>query len=260
MPTKGIDVSKHQGVIDWKKVKGSCNVDFAIIRAGYGKSISQKDPQFEANYRGCKENGIPVGAYWYSYAKTVDEAKQEAAVFLETLKGKQFELPVYYDIEEQATFSTGINNTSAIASAFCKALENSGYFAGIYAAKSHLENYFTDSVKRRYTVWVAHVNVAQTNYTGKYDVWQYSWKGSIPGISGDVDCDYCYRDFPAEIKAAGLNGFEKPQKPKTDEAKRILYIPGMTAADVQVYLAWCAEKGAGNYKDTAQEFERFLNE
>lgn len=207
--SKGIDVSKHNGNIDWNAVKQSGQVDFAILRAGYGKSISQKDIQFERNYAGAKAQGIPVGAYWYSYAKTVAEAKQEATVFLECLKGKQFELPVYYDIEEDAAFRTGINNVSAIADAFCEELEKAGYYVGIYAAKSHLENFFTNSVKNRYTVWVAHVNVTKTNYTGIYTVWQYSWKGKIPGIKGDVDLDHCYRDFPEEIKAAGLNGYQK---------------------------------------------------
>jgi GH25 family lysozyme M1 (1,4-beta-N-acetylmuramidase) len=206
----GIDVSKHNGVINWNAVKQSGEVDFAILRAGYGKSISQKDAKFEQNYAGAKAAGIPVGAYWYCYAKTPAEAKQEALVCIECLKGKQFELPVYYDIEEDATFRTGINNVSAIADTFCEELEKAGYYVGIYAAKSHLENYFTNSVKNRYTVWVAHVNVTKTNYTGIYTVWQYSWKGKIPGIKGDVDLDYCYRDFPEEIKAAGLNGYRKP--------------------------------------------------
>ena len=99
---KGIDVSKHQGVINWEKVKASGQVDFAILRAGFGKESSQIDVQFERNYSECKRLGIPVGAYWYSYAKTTTEAEQEAAVCLSALAGKQFEYPIAFDIEEQA--------------------------------------------------------------------------------------------------------------------------------------------------------------
>ena len=87
---KGIDVSKHDGVIDWKKAKDSGLVDFAVIRAGYGRLIEQKDKKFESNYQGCKENNIPCGAYWYSYAHSVAEIQTEARVFLEVIKGKQF--------------------------------------------------------------------------------------------------------------------------------------------------------------------------
>ena len=96
----GIDVSRHKGVIDWKLVKNSNAVDFAIIRAGYGKSASQKDTMFERNYAGCIENNIPVGAYWYSYAASVEDAKKEAEVCISVLNGRKFEYPVYFDVEE----------------------------------------------------------------------------------------------------------------------------------------------------------------
>ena len=103
MIKNGIDISEHQGVIDWQNV----NAEFAIIRAGYGREISQKDKQFEANYNGCKSRNIPCGAYWYSYAVTPDEARKEAAVCLEVLKGKQFEYPIYFDIEEDRQLRLG---------------------------------------------------------------------------------------------------------------------------------------------------------
>ena len=92
----GIDVSKHQGMIDWSKVK----TDFAILRAGFGRYTSQKDPQFERNYAGAKAAGIPVGVYWYSYAKSAEEAREEAKACLQVLQGKQFEFPIYFDIED----------------------------------------------------------------------------------------------------------------------------------------------------------------
>ena len=94
----GIDVSKHNGTIDWAKVKASNRVNFAILRAGFGKVASQKDTKFEQNYQGCVDNNIPVGVYWYSYAKTVDDAIQEAKVCLQVLGGRKLQFPVYFDL------------------------------------------------------------------------------------------------------------------------------------------------------------------
>lgn len=209
---KGIDVSKHNGVIDWKKAKAD-GIDFAIIRAGYGKLASQKDVQFERNYAGCKENNIPCGVYWYSYAHSVAEARQEANVFLQVIKGKQFEYPVYLDLEESSQFALGRARCSEIAKTFLEIIENAGYFTGIYSSKSGLENYITPEIRNRYTVWVAHVGVAKTNYAMAYGIWQYSWTGRVNGITGNggkVDMNYCYQDFPKIIKASGLNGFRIP--------------------------------------------------
>ena len=100
---KGIDVSVHNGKIDWQKVRAA-GIDFAILRAGYGRLASQRDNRFKENYAGAKAAGIPVGAYWYSYAMSEDEARLEADVFLSVIKGKQFEFPVYYDVEEKKQF------------------------------------------------------------------------------------------------------------------------------------------------------------
>ena len=202
---KGIDVSKHQGVIDWDKVKASGQVDFAILRAGFGKESNQIDVQFARNYSECKRLGIPVGAYWYSYAKTAAEAEQEAAVCLSVLDGKQFEYPIAFDIEEKES----LQNADALCQAFCSALESAGYYAAIYTFKSALESCIGDNVKKRYDVFLSHVDVSKSSYAGNYGLWQYSWKGSVSGIVGDVDLDYAYRDYPAIIKNAGLNGFAK---------------------------------------------------
>lgn len=208
--TRGIDVSKHNGVIDWAKVKK--NVDFAVIRAGYGRLIEQKDKQFENNYAGAKAQGIPVGCYWYSYAHSVAEAQTEARVFLQAIKGKSFEFPVYLDFEEESQFRLGKETCSAMAKAFLEIVESAGYFVGIYSSKSGLESYIDADIRKKYSVWVAHVNVSKTSYAMPFDVWQYSWKDRISGISGDVDCNYAYKDFPTIIKNIGLNGFPKPEK------------------------------------------------
>ena len=206
---KGIDVSYAQGMIDWEKVKASWLVDFSILRAGYGRETTQVDTQFERNYAACKRLGIPVGAYWYSYATTAAEAEQEANVCLQTIQGKQFEYPVAFDIEEARC----LPQADALSTAFCTALENAGYYTAIYTFKSALESNFSAAVKNRYDIFLSHIGVQQTDYAGDYGLWQYSWTGCIPGISGDVDLDYAYKDYPTMIQKAGLNGFTKTTQP-----------------------------------------------
>lgn len=209
---KGIDVSSHQGAIDWNKVNAA-GIQFAILRAGYGKVISQKDSCFESNYSGAKAAGIPVGAYWYSYAMTPEEARKEADVFLEVIKGKQFDYPVFYDVEEQNQFNLGKEKVSAIIRAFLEECESAGYWVGLYMSASPLSSYVADTIKQRYCIWVANYGVSQPSYSGTYGLWQYSCTGRVDGINGDVDLDYCYVDYPAKIKEKGLNGYgEQPDK------------------------------------------------
>lgn len=216
---KGIDVSVHNGNIDWNKVKAD-GIDFAMLRAGYGKLVSQKDEQFENNYAGAKAAGIPVGAYWYSYAMDKDEAQQEADVFLSVIKGKQFEFPVYFDLEEKKQFDLGKDKVSAIMRAFLERVEAAGYFVGLYGSASSLTTHTADDIKSRYTIWLAHW-ADQTNYSGAYGIWQHSEKGSVKGISGNVDLDFGYKDFPSIIKAKGLNGYGtvKPAPAPLDDKK-----------------------------------------
>lgn len=216
---KGIDVSRHNGAIDWKSVKASGKCEFAILRAGYGKSISQKDPKFEWNYAGAKAQGIPVGAYWYSYALTPAEAEAEARVFLQAIAGKQFEFPVYFDIEEKSTLNTGSKNVSAIVKAFCNTMEKAGYWCGVYASRSHVQTYFDSEIKNRYSMWIAEWG-SKLNYSGgEVGMWQYSDKGKVAGIGCAVDMDTCYVDYPTAIKAAGKNGYPKPAEQAADAAE-----------------------------------------
>lgn len=200
---RGIDVSEHQGVIDWDKVKVSGMVDFVILRAGYGKETSQVDRQFERNYSECKRLGIPCGAYWYTYAVTADEAKQEATVCLKTIANKQFEYPVAFDIEEQAS----LVNASELCETFCSELEKNGYYTAVYSFKNAFENNIGSEIKNKYDIFLSHVNVEKSDYTDSYGLWQYSWAGRIDGITSDIDLDYAYKDYPEIIKSAGLNGF-----------------------------------------------------
>lgn len=204
MIRNGIDVSEWQGAINWERVK----TDFAILRAGYGRLASQTDRRFEANYRGCSEADIPVGAYWYSYAMSVEEAVQEANAFLEVVKGKRFEYPMYYDVEEAGILSLGRTRISAIIRSFIDTLENAGYFAGLYMSADNLTAYTEEYIRERYAIWVAEYGVSNPDYSGTYGMWQKSSTGSVGGINGNVDLDEAYEDYPSIIRAAGLNGLK----------------------------------------------------
>ena len=213
---KGIDVSYCQGKVDWNKVKASGFADFALIRAGFGREYNQVDDWFERNYSECKRIGIPCGAYWFSYATSVAEAEREAQVFLDTIKGKSFEYPIYMDLECTEQFNLGKAACSAMVDAFLTKLEKAGYFAGLYCSTNFLDNYISDSIKNRYAIWVAQYSKTCT-YQNPYGIWQYNvagnkdndiiGQGSISGISGECDMDYAYIDYPKIIKNACLNGF-----------------------------------------------------
>ena len=206
---KGIDVSKHQGKIDWQKAKDA-GVQFAMIRAGYGRYAKQKDKCFEFNYAGAKAAGIPVGAYHYSYAKTVEQAKAEAKTFLAWIKGKTFEYPVGFDIEENDQAELGKQAVSDIIRAFCEAVEAAGYYVVVYANKSWFNNYIDDDCKAKYDTWLAEWrDDGKPTYRGNVGIWQYTSDGSVSGINGRVDMNYAYKDYPAIMKANGLNGLKK---------------------------------------------------
>ena len=213
MVTHGIDVSKHQGKIDWQAVRETGNVNFAILRAGFGRYANQKDPQFERNYAGAKAAGIPVGAYWYSYAQTTEEAREEAKACLQVLHGKQFEFPIYFDIENSTQVHLSKFTLTAICEVFCNTLEKAGYCAGVYASTSWFLNRLDHArLSGRYTIWLA-------DYRGRYNttlarnMHQYTSKGRVHGIRGNVDLNVCTADFPIIIKNAGLNGYSKTAAP-----------------------------------------------
>lgn len=220
MQKNGIDVSKYQGQINWQMVK-KAGVEFAMLRAGMGKDTSGQDEYFENNYTGCKEAGIPCGAYWYSYAMSAEEAKQEASACLAVLNGKQLEFPVFYDMEEEKQLALGEKACSEIAAAFLETVEAAGYFTGLYGSESHLESNISEAIRERYTIWVAQYGVSQTTYSGAYGLWQKSDKGSIPGISGNVDLDECCYEYTKAIMAKGLNNFGNSTPPEESSGKSV---------------------------------------
>ena len=190
----GIDVSKWNGGIDFNKVK-SVGIKFVIIRAGFG--VNGIDRLFKANYTAAKEAGLKIGVYWYSYAKTKAELQNEIFAFLNVIKGMQFEMPVYWDIEEEWV----INNINYVIPTVCTALENAGYFAGYYTSAS-VNAFVSNENKKRFTSWIAHWCKKAGTYKPMH---QYSSTGEISGINGDVDLDFCSVDFPAIITEKKLN-------------------------------------------------------
>lgn len=206
-----IDVSYCQGRINWDQV----NVDAVIIRAGFGRLATQKDTYFERNYSECKRRKIPCGVYWYSYALNEEQARLEADACLEVLKGKQFEFPIYYDVEEKAQFDLGRAAVSRIIRAFLERVEKAGYWVGLYGSYSSLTSFTEEDIRERYSIWLAHWGVSKSPYKGEYGLWQ-TGIGQRAGIRGDVDIDTGFVDYPTLIKTAGLNGFSKGQEVETE--------------------------------------------
>ena len=188
-----IDVSEHQGKIDWEKVKPQ--IDGAILRCGYGSDYTnQDDEQFKRNADECTRLGIPFGVYLYSYADSIEKAKSEAAHVLRLIKGYKLSYPVYLDLEESGT-SEGAGERVIV---FGDIIEKAGYWCGIYANLYWWEMILKKGLER-FTKWVAQYNVACEYDGANLDIWQYSSKGRIDGIGGNVDMNECYRDLPGEI-------------------------------------------------------------
>ena len=188
---RGIDVSNHQGTVDWNKVKAA-GIDFAILKVGpvYGKP----DDSFERNAAECERLGIPYGVYYYSYARSVEDANKEADRTLAWLGGHHPSLPVYYDLEDSYILQDpdfSKDKLTQIAQAFCNRMEAVGFKSGIYANLNWLNNYLNSPSLSGYDHWVAQYNW-RCDYAGSYSFWQYSSSGNVPGVNGRCDMNYCF--------------------------------------------------------------------
>ncbi len=192
----GIDVSKWNGTIDWNAVKNS-GVTFAIIRCGYrGSSTGAliEDPTFKTNIAGAKKAGIKVGVYFFTQAVNEVEAVEEASMVLGLISGQGLNYPVFMDVEAASggrANGLDINTRTAVIKAFCQTLQNSGVKAGVYANKTWLSEKMNVGALSSYKIWLAQYAAAPT-YTGGYQMWQYSSKGAVSGIKGNVDMDISY--------------------------------------------------------------------
>ncbi|MBO4338669.1 MAG: glycoside hydrolase family 25 protein [Clostridia bacterium] len=231
---KGIDVSTFQGDIDWEKVKKG-GTEFAIIRGGYGRY--EKDEKFEKNYKNAKNAGVSVGVYHYSYANTVEKARQEAQFCLSYLKGKKLEYPVAFDIEDKSLLPLSKKLLTDITYAFCDEIEKHGYYVCIYSYKAFLNDKLDMKKLSKFDVWVAQWNDVCT-YNGNYGMWQYSDNGRISGISGRTDLDKAYRDYPKIMRENGLNGYKKSNKSEYEKGDEI------TLKNTPVYVSSTAKSPA----------------
>ena len=194
---QGIDVSEHQGRIDWNAVKAS-GIDFAILRVGFGAPSwgGRVDYQFNRNISECERLGIPYGVYIYSYAFDNQQAADEASMVINCLSGHNPRLPVYYDLEDNSIIANGRQTGIALrAQVFCNRISAAGYEPGIYANLNWFNNILIDSVFKSssWDHWIAQYN-SQCDYTGNYSFWQYKSNGKVPGINGNVDMNYAYVD------------------------------------------------------------------
>lgn len=210
---KGIDVSTFQGKVDWEKAKNE--IDFAIIRLGFGNNTL--DNTAKRNIEEFNRLGIPYGVYWFSYAYTVDIAKTEAQSTIKYLKelGANPSYPVYFDWEYASRdyakkFGVNVSNDllCKMAVAFCEEIKAAGYYPGIYTNPDFVQHHYGKDIFKTYDLWLAHW-ATKPGYDA--NVWQYTDKGKVPGINGNVDMDYCYVDYPAII-----NGTQKPEEETTD--------------------------------------------
>ncbi len=191
---KGIDVSHHQGVIDWSKVANT-DVDFAIIRCGYGDNItSQDDRYWTQNVAGCETYGIPFGVYIYSYATTIEQAQSEAEHVLRLVNGHTLNFPIYFDMEETAQANLSDALRRDIANTFLKAIDAAGYECGIYANLNWWNNYIHSDISNNllWYKWVAQYNNSACTYGGIYQMWQCTSDGTVDGINGRVDLNFWF--------------------------------------------------------------------
>ena len=194
---QGIDVSEHQGRIDWDAVKAS-GIDFAILRVGFGAPSfrGRVDYQFNRNISECERLGIPYGVYIYSYAFDNQQAADEASMVISCLAGHNPRLPVYYDLEDNSIIADGRQaGLASRAQVFCNTISAAGFKPGIYANLNWFKNILTDSVFKSgsWDHWIAQYN-SQCDYTGNYSFWQYKSNGKVPGINDNVDMNYAYVD------------------------------------------------------------------
>lgn len=211
-----VDVSYCQTEIDYTEIKAQ-GVDYVIIRDGYGKEASQKDSMFESHYKYARSAGLKIGAYHYSYATTIAEAVLEANICLQFIAGKQFDLPIFIDIEEPRIAAQTRQTVTDIVNAFGNVLQANGYEWGLYTSTSWLNNHLYPDKLQTDNLWVASWKSSTTKPYSTTAIWQYGGgdqnfidnDGTLVGVRGYIDKDIVYKDY-GYIKKRGLNGYGKP--------------------------------------------------
>ena len=231
---KVVDTSKfQQGKVDHKKLKAE-GYKGIIIRANDPDTYMGKDPFFESDYKSAKEAGLYVGAYWFTMATTIDYAMKEAEKFAEYTEGKQFDLPLYIDLENSPTLAKGMSFCTELIDKVCTYLQyEKKKFIGVYCSSGIYPYKVEKRVRDKFCCWIADYR-GYVGYQDSYGIWQtgYTRTAAYCGGKADIDADICYVDYPTAIKNRGLNGFPKPQpKPeliyKTTKDTPIVSIKGV---------------------------------
>lgn len=248
-----IDVSKWQGAVNWADVK-KAGISHAMLRAGYGNSVKQIDPQFKRNAAQCITLGIDWGVYWYSYATSAEQARQEARCCLEVIKGLKPTMPVAYDIEyEPGILALSNAQRTAMVKAFLEEVEAAGYYGILYASTDFIRNRLNWRELTQYDVWAAQYG-SRCTCPLPFGIWQYSSSNplGIPGYGKSLDCNHVYKDYPAIIQSAGLNGFTAPDPnpaPDLSTMRQILTIGPVTMGDALQIQALCESLGITGEND-----------
>lgn len=204
-----IDVSKWQGKIDWSKI-ANANIQGVILRIGLRATKTRElfiDDKFLEYYNGAKKEGLHIGCYFYSAAKTTDDVREEAEFILDTIEKNslEFDMPVYLDLEENMTYNTGRENVRRITETFLDVMNEANIYSGIYCYRSWAQDCYTDDMFKDNPLWIAEYSDKCT-YGGSYGMWQYTSKGSVSGIEENyTDLNICYVNYPKLISDLGFN-------------------------------------------------------
>ena len=205
----GIDVSKWNGTINWEEIKAA-GIDYVIIRAGSTQGI---DPYFEEYYRGAKAAGLGVGCYFYTYALTIEEISAEADLFLSWIAGKQFDYPVYLDMEDPSQEALDGELLTEMCKTFIEKMQSSGYFCGLYVNNNWIQNILnTEKITVYFDVWYARWTLSgeatwPDSFGQRMGMWQYTDKGKIGTHTCNFDMNVSFKDYPTLIKELGYNGY-----------------------------------------------------
>ena len=227
---KGIDISEGSGKVDFRELKGE-GYEFVICRAGYGSDASQVDKRFHEYVKGALDAGLHVGAYWFIYARTLDEAEANGKAFLDVVGywPSRLDMPLFIDYEYDSTRyyeqETGIKESRDTATEYIRraadVVERAGYYTGVYLNPDYIKNHVDMNRLRQYTLWLAQWQVSEPSY--QCGIWQKSGDTKISQATGGVDLNECFTDYPTVIRRVGLNGFKPEPAPQatglTEETK-----------------------------------------
>lgn len=241
----GFDISEYQNTIDWNMIPN--NFSFVVIRAGYGISVTQKDNRFDDHIQNAQKAGKNIGVYWFLYALDEKEAVQNAKAFLQVIEPyrKHINYPVVLDVEgDSIRYMRGQGvepskvKISGMVKAFCSVLEDAGYYAAVYSDNSFINSYFDAEVLKRYDLWFAYwVNKFDPSYCVRdCGMWQYTNKGSVNGIKGNVDLDYTERNYPETMKEHKLNGFYNGEEIPVPVTNTLIESGTVSETDTQIFI------------------------